>query len=541
MRRAGMSAREIGDALQQMNLEHCDPPLEPSEVRAVAQSIGHYPAGAGKGAGERLLELTDNAELFCSMEGEVYATVSSRDHRETWALHAQGFRAWIMDRYFEAFHTAPNAQAVQSALGILEGRARAGGIICRVCTRLADLEGITYIDLGNSRWEAVAIDSSGWRVVSDPPVKFRRPGGMLALPTPARDGQLAELRRFIPARDGDWLLIASWFLSTLRSTGPYPILIVHGEQGSAKSTTARLLRAVVDPAAAPLRAEPRDARDLMIAATNGWVLAIDNLSRLSPWLSDALCSLSTGGGFATRALYTDGDEKIFSAQRPVILNGIDEVATNGDLLDRAVVVYLPHIPETERRTEAELHRDFEDSLPRILGAALDVVVQAIRNLPAVTRGRLPRMADFAVWGCAAARALGWTPEAFLAAYSANRDTSNDIALESSLIAPVLMNIMEKERLSWDGTASELLELLNEKVKESTRKQRAWPKTPSALTKGLRRLAPNLRVAGVGVEFLPRRGNKRPIHLDSLRNSPSLPSPASPIDDSSGWSDTQEPE
>ena len=138
-------------------------------------------------------------------------------------------------------------------------------------------------------------------------------------------------------------------------------------------------------------------------------MAIDNLSRLPLWLSDALCSLSTGGGFATRALYTDGDEKTFDAQRPIILNGIDEVATSGDLLDRAIVVYLPRIPDTERRTEAALRQDFEGARPFILGATFDIVVQGLRKLPSVRRDWLPRMADFALWGCAVAPALGWTP------------------------------------------------------------------------------------------------------------------------------------
>src|SRR5436305_515316 len=81
----------------------------------------------------------------------------------------------------------------------------------------------------------------------------------------------------------------------------------------------RLLRSLVDPSVTPLRSEPREVRDLMIAATSGWVVALDNLSRLPQWLSDSLCRLSTGGGFATRELYTDSDEVLFDAQRPALL------------------------------------------------------------------------------------------------------------------------------------------------------------------------------------------------------------------------------
>ena len=60
----------------------------------------------------------------------------------------------------------------------------------------------------------------------------------------------------------------------------------------------------------------------MIAATNGWCLAFDNVSVIQAWLSDALCRLATGGGFATRGLYTDDEETIIDAQRPVVLNGV---------------------------------------------------------------------------------------------------------------------------------------------------------------------------------------------------------------------------
>jgi hypothetical protein len=110
----------------------------------------------------------------------------------------------------------------------------------------------------------------------------------------------------------------------------------------------RVLRALVDPNTAALRTTPRDERDLVIAANNGWLMALDNLSHLPDWLSDALCRLATGNGFATRELYTDAEEAIFATQRPIVKNGIEELATRGDLLDRSIVLYLPTIAEDQR-------------------------------------------------------------------------------------------------------------------------------------------------------------------------------------------------
>jgi len=265
----------------------------------------------------------------------------------------------------------------------------------------------------------------------------------------------------------------------------------------------------------------------MIAAINGWVVALDNLSEVCPRLSDALCSLSTGGGFAARKLYTNDEEKIFSAERPLILNGIDEMATSGDLLDRAIIIYLPYIPKSQRRTMAELWADFEAARPRILGALLDAVVEGLGNLPSVPRTGLPRMADFARWGCAVAPALGWDSAWFSWTYEGNRDAASDLALEGSLVARMLLEAEGPVPRPWEGTAAELLELLDARVEEFTRRQREWPKSPRTLSCALRRLAPNLRTAGLEVQFLPRQGRRRPIRIEDREKLASFASPASP--------------
>src|SRR5207237_9906417 len=115
-----------------------------------------------------------------------------------------------------------------------------------------------------------------------------------------------DLRGLLNAESEEsWILFRAWLLSALRAVGPFPVLALHGEQGCGKSTITRVLRELVDPNEAALRAQPRDDRDLVIAANNSWMPCWDNLSKLPIWLSDALCRLATGGAFATRQLYTD--------------------------------------------------------------------------------------------------------------------------------------------------------------------------------------------------------------------------------------------
>jgi hypothetical protein len=214
-----------------------------------------------------------------------------------------------------------------------------------------------------------------------------------------------------------WLLLLGWLVAALRARGPFPLLTLNGEQGACKSTLGKILQSLTDPSAAELR---------------------NNLSHVPQWLSDALCRLATGGGFGTRQLYTDDEEVLFSATRPVLLTSITDVVVAGDLLDRAVCLELGQIPEEKRRTEQELWDAFEAVRPRLLGALLDTVSAGLRTLPHVRLDRLPRMADFAVWAEAALRGIGYRPGAFLAAYEANRADVNTTALESVPVAGVLL-------------------------------------------------------------------------------------------------------
>ena len=232
------------------------------------------------------------------------------------------------------------------------------------------------------------------------------------------------------------------------------MIVLSGEQGSAKSTFSAILRALLDPNTAPLRALPREDRDLFIAASNGHVLAFDNVSGLPAWISDTLCRLATGGGFAVRQLYTDQDEVLFDAARPVILNGIEDIVTRPDLADRAVFLTLEPIPEERRRPEAELWAAFEAERPRILGVLLDAVVEGLKRLPETRLEKLPRMADFALWATACETAL-WPAGTFWSAYCGNRDEAVEGVIDADPIAAAVRAVMAT-RTVWTGTASDLL-------------------------------------------------------------------------------------
>ena len=299
--------------------------------------------------------------------------------------------------------------------------------------------------------------------------------------------------------------MVAWALAVLRNKGPYPALVLSGEQGSAKSTFSAILRSLLDPNSAPLRALPREDRDLFTAASNGHVLAFDNVSGLPAWISDTLCRLATGGGFAVRQLYTDQDEVLFDAARPVILNGIEDIVTRPDLADRAVFLTLEPIPEERRRPEAELWAAFEAERARLLGVLLNVVVEGLSRLPHTHLPKLPRMADFALWASACETAI-WPAGTFWSAYCGNRDEAVEGVIDADPVAAAVRALMTGQT-EWTGTASDLLGALGEAAGERIAKSKTLPDSPRALSGRVRRAATFLRKIGIEVSF-EREGRAR---------------------------------
>ncbi len=511
-------------------------------------------AQARDGAVERqtqagmLLDLAASAELFHTRDKTGYADISIAGHRETWPIRSKGFRRWIGRAYYEAHGGAPNNDAMQSALGVLEARAHYDAPDGQIFLRIGELGNKLYLDLGDEAWRAIEIDATGWRVVAAPPVRFRRAAGMLPLPEPTRGGSLDALRRLVNvSSDDDFRLAVAWLLAAFRPTGPYPVLIVTGEGGSAKTTFVMVLRALTDPNTSPLRSLPREDRDLFIAATNGFVLAFDNISGLPTWISDTLCRISTGGGFAVRALYTDGDETLFDAMRPIALNGIENSVERADLADRGLFLTLTRIPDDKRREDAVLRADLEAVRPAILGALLDAVSHGLQRLPETKLDRLPRLADFARWATACGDGLLWEPGQFIKSYFSNRQGAVLDVIEADPVAAAVKAFMEREggadraagrmRTVRTHTASSLMAALHAVAGEAVTKSNAWPKSPRALSGRLRRAATFLRDAGIAVEFSTIGHAKvRSIELsaENIGLQPSAPSAPSAMADSCGF-------
>lgn len=457
-------------------------------------------------------------ELFAAMQGEAFL---SHDDRPMVCLTDKARKSVTLQQavrllclaYYRRTGLAVVARSKDEVQNLLAAMAD-DGPKRRTWLRIAEHDGDLYLDLGDEEWTVIRITAHGWEPVAVSPVHFLRPASMCALPMPERGGEIGELFELvnIPDRPSQALALG-WLVGAFRPGRPLPLLAVTGKQGCAKSTTVKILASIVDPKETSLRVRPKDEETVMVAAMNAWVLAYDNLSSIPDWLSDLLCCLSTGAAYTARTKYTDKGESVMKAQRPVLVTSIEDIAKRSDLLDRTVLLHLPTIDEDKRRAEEEVWTDFTAAHGRILGAVLDAVCSALRELPSVKPTKLPRMADFAKWAIAAENGLGLADGEFLTAYAENRLDSDAQALEACPLVEPLDRFMTN-KLEWTGTASDLLDELEQRATKQQREHRRWPRDATRLSGELQRVAPNLRVAGFEVQQFrePDRHRRRLIQI-----------------------------
>jgi hypothetical protein len=444
-----------------------------------------------------LMNLMGNTELFTSQNDEPFASIEVNEHFENWAIDSKTFRDWVGRRFYNTHKKIASENAVKEALSTLAGKARFDGQQKQVYIRRAELDGAIYLDLVDDDWQVIKITSDGWKIISDCPVKFRRTRGMKPLPLPVRGGSLNELNKFLNIYGDDLVLVKAWLMTTLKAEIPYPILVFASQQNCGKSTSANVLCNMVDPNLAELVSKPRSEEDLFVSVTNRLVVAIDNLSYISDNFSDSLCRIATGGAFTKRKNYSDSDETILIAKNPLIITGIGDIATRGDLLSRSIIIHLPTL--TERVSETDFWKDFKDAQPKILGALLDLISEGLKNFPDVeVENCEARMLDFVKFGTAVEKSLGLEKGGFVLLCNRNYENANKIALENNPVAIIIFQFMENQN-EWLGTSSELLAQIFPYTDEVTKRNPLFPQNPQRLSNILDRLAPGFLLDGIKID------------------------------------------
>lgn len=440
-----------------------------------------------KSAATVLVELARERYTFGqSADGEPFATPIMGDP-VTLLLRGgkRGLRSELARAYYAAHEKAAPQQALADALLVIEGMAREAEPE-PLAQRVAATPGGWWIDLGDSSGDAIRVNGAGWTITA-PPVKFRRTVLTAALPRPVAGGDLGELWALLNVAEPDRPLVLAWLVAAMLADIPHPILTLAGEQGTGKSTAARVLVSLLDPSPVPLRKSPRDADSWITAASGSWLVAIDNVSTIPEWLSDTLCRAVTGDGDVRRQLYTDGGLALFAFRRVILLNGIDLGAVRGDLADRLLCVDLDVIDDRARRLDADLAERWTEARARVHGALLDLAAGVAGVLASVRLDRSPRMADFARVLAAVDQVTG---SGGLARYI---DRARTLASDALSADPFVIAMAAQLAGPFTGTSAELLAAIEHGQDKAAPK--GWPANARQLTTLLKRQAPVMRRAG----------------------------------------------
>ena len=461
---------------------------------------------AGLTQRDALLEVADAARVWRSPEGEAFASIPIEGHVEHHAIVSRSFRNWMLRGLASGFSVggrpaSANDNTVRDARSGVEARALVAGATHPAPLRITEHEGAIYIDLGTADWSAARVSPDGWSIVPQAPVPILRGRRAGPFAMPARRGDFGPLRRLLaPLDDDGFVMFVSWCLGALLPNGPYPILVLGGEQGTGKSTLARTAQRIVDPGHGDLLQPPGDDRDLIAAAKSNRVLSFDNLSSIRAELADSLCRLATGSEIGGRALYSDHDTASFSACRPMVLNGIPDLAARGDLADRAIVIRLRTLPS--RMTEKDWRAAVEAALPATFAALLDALSLGLRNLELTPTPNL-RMADFARFVLAAEAALPWPSGTFIVAYERCRLDATAALADGEAVVGAVRRFMGDSRPEWQGLMSDLYRSLSRTIGREALRPDDWPGNARWFGDRLRRSAPVLRT--LGIDFHERRG------------------------------------
>jgi energy-coupling factor transporter ATP-binding protein EcfA2 len=465
---------------------------------------------------EELLEIAAGFETYCDLSGEAYATLRELDGVITAPLASRIVKDILVTEYFERRNKLAAETQVKLVIELLSAKARRSGRRRKVNLRVGEHNGFIYLDLGK---KFVEISQDGWKIVCEAPIPFRRPPSMQPLPEPTRGGSIKQLNKFLNiATEQDFQLVVAFLNAALRPTGPYPILCVTGEGGSAKSSLCELLARLIDPQSGHKLKIGNSEDQTFVLGENRWLLDFDNLSGVSADASDTLCRIATGASLAKRKLYSDSDQHLSTISRPIIVNGIDSIATRNDFADRAIVIALRRIPEEERRPEEEIRNEFVTAHPAILGALLDGIVEGLRRCSTVKLSKLPRMADFARWAVACETAH-WPNGGFEKAYFANAVIAGDDVVANDEVAQALIEFMDR-RSEWSGTAAELKTELEANLPDRVVNDKLlWPRTAVAMGKRLNRVQTALRRYGIEIDRTRECGGGRVRTITIRRSEP----------------------
>jgi hypothetical protein len=446
----------------------------------------------------------EKAKLFHSPspDSTEYAEIPSKTGVFTTHLvSSREFKSWITGEYYRDMGEGLTTESMNTILATIHAIAAHDSPEMPVSQqRIAAFGGRYYLYLADENQTVIEYSASGWHICENSPVKFVFDKYKAPLPIPRREGKIDKLWDLTRISDkADRLIVTITLVKGLVPGGTDPILAISGYASSGKTTSANYLRSLIDPftKGKVLSKLPESSDHIAIHAQRRRILAIDNVSIISADQSDFLCTMSTGGGISKRELFSNQDEIILDVQNLIILTSIGNVVTKPDLLERSIVIDLTRITSEDRESEADLANGFDRGHGDMLGGLLNITVAALHHRDTTECPKYTRMTEFAHLGEGVQGYLKYAIGSVERRMAAGADIANEIAIESSPVASTLMSWISTHEGTWQGSASDLLNILKSHAKKSELAG-TLPKTANSLSGELKKVESALFQSGIAI-------------------------------------------
>ena len=454
---------------------------------------------------DTLLNLArNNMRFFMDNQNNAYVLYNNGKINSLSRTNSGDTEVYLRKLYYDSFHKSLDKNCLRQVVDTLVMFGKTSEEVHDVHQRIAFQNDSLFYDLSDEFGSVVQVDKYGSKIVKqNQAVYFIRTSDMKTQVKPNLQADPTNIMEYIHkyfriADDKEAVLFTVYLVACFLEQISHPILILHGEKGSAKSTTMRMIQRIVSPSMTELLPLPKSRDDLAVILNQHYFVAFDNLQVLNTEKSDLLCQASTGGVYVKRRLYTDNEDVALPIKNCVACNGINVVASKSDLLDRSILIQLQRIPEKERRTDLSIQNEFEKDLPSILGCCLNAVSKALNCINEINLERLPRMADFAKWGYAIAIGIDIDPQIFFDAYMDNICQAKKESINTNSLAECIIQFMQQNSSDiWKGTWSKLYKAVKDTAfQESITLDRFFPKAPSALSRRINEIKTDLESIGL---------------------------------------------
>ncbi|MEF9983455.1 MAG: hypothetical protein RR710_02815 [Oscillospiraceae bacterium] len=427
---------------------------------------------------------------------EFYVRYFNKGHYELHNMKSQEFKAYLNNIYGELSNEdkVPN---MNQQLENLKADAIQNNKFSNIYTRIeGDIHEIHYF-LSDEKWQSLKITEKGWDILSDKEMYFKKSPNSTAQVCPSTNGNIDLLREYVNLDNDSYLMFLCYLVHCLIPIKSHFAAIISSEKGSGKTTISKLIRKIIDPVKVTTTICPKSEKELANHLINNKIISFDNTKPLSDEFSDMLCSAITGSGISLRTLYTTSDEKIFTVQSILLLNGIDIIPSQSDLIDRAILFELLPLNNGNRKSDESLWQSFEEDLPSILGGIFDLVSLTLKELPYVKINKQHRMlASYQVM-IATAIAIGKTQNEFEKIFWESIEKLNfKYAANNDFTSQICDIMRENDNKKIKGYVSEVYKKINTEFTLYP----TFPKSPQKFSQFLRKHKESLEKLGYIVNF-----------------------------------------